>query len=154
MTARGSSPTRWVLLVGMLVLGVLELVRGLGHLLSEDSAAARAGVAADSVVNADVVYLFAVIGGTQALIGILLVVAAVSRTQLRAAAVGLEAARCALTLLVGLAKPSTAGLLVGGVQDAAQLLLALVLLAVLSRPADEALPEPDPDAGRWTKSAP
>ncbi|MBC8091824.1 MAG: hypothetical protein H7Y15_07790 [Pseudonocardia sp.] len=159
--------TRWGILAGLLGLGVTELVRGLGHLLSEDSAAARAGLAPESVANPDVVYLFAVVGGTQALLGAILLASAVALPHLRAAAIVLEAARCVLTIAVGLAKPSTADGLVGVVPDSVQIVVSLVVVGLLvvrgrhvtslARGSENRLPRPrtatavQDCGGRWPR---
>lgn len=126
-----STASGWAVLVGLLGLGAVELVRGLVHLLAEDSGAALAGLAAASAGDADVVHLFALVGGVQAVLGGLLLTAALALSHLRAVAVVLVAARCAVTLAVGVAKPATADGLVGGGPDAVALVVALVVLVLL-----------------------
>lgn len=135
---RPSTATGWAVVAGLLGLGIVELVRGLVHLLTEDSGAGLAGLTAESVANPDVVHLFALVGGMQVVLGVLLVAAALASPPLRPAAAVLEAARCALTLAVGLVKPTTADGLVGGAPDTVQLVVALSVLALSLRAAARA----------------
>lgn len=115
-----------------LLIGAINLVRGLMHLLTQDSAAGEAGIAINHAGGADIVYLFAVIGGVQTILAVFYVYAALWNRRLLPFALTIEAAKTGLNLWIGYAfKPSQAEAVVGGTQDMLQLALALAALLLL-----------------------
>ncbi|WP_135547557.1 hypothetical protein [Paenibacillus cymbidii] len=125
-----------------LIVGAINLVRGLTHLLTQDSAAGTAGITIDNAGGTDIVYLFAIIGGVQIVLALFYVYVALFRRTLLPLAFAMEGLKTGLNLWIGYAfKPSQAETVVGGSQDTLQLalsVLALLLLALARRRAADA----------------
>jgi hypothetical protein len=104
-------------------------VRGLAHLLTEDSAAAEAGISISHTGGSDIVYLFAIIGGVQVILALFYFYIALFDTKYIHITLIIEAAKTALNLFIGfIFKPSQAAIVVGSQQDSLQLSLALLAL--------------------------
>lgn len=119
----------WII---VLMLGSINLVRGLAHLLTQDSAAGAAGIAVNHAGGADIIYLFAIIGGVQAIVALFYVYVAIFNRNLLPLALLIESSKTGLNLWIGYYfKPSQAEVVVGSSQDALQLALSLSALAIL-----------------------
>jgi hypothetical protein len=110
-----------------LAIGAINLVRGLAHFLTEDSAATEAGISLNHSGASDIIYLFAIIGAVQLIVALFYLYVAVFDTKLIPIALIIEAAKTSLNLFIGfIFKPSQAAIVVGSQQDSLQLSLALL----------------------------
>lgn len=115
----------------LLLVGLINLVRGLAHLLTEDSAATEAGISLQNAGSVDIIYLFAIIGGVQTILALFYIYTALLDRSHISVALGIEVAKTSLNLFVGFAfKPSLAVIVVGSRQDATQLILCLIACVI------------------------
>lgn len=115
----------------MLLVGIINLVRGLAHLLTEDSAATEAGISLQHAGSVDIIYLFAIIGGVQAILALFYIYTALFDASHLPIALGVESAKTALNLFVGFVfKPSQAMIVVGSRQDTFQLILCIIAIII------------------------
>jgi len=115
----------------LLLVGLINLVRGLAHLLTEDSAATEAGISLQNAGGVDIIYLFAIIGGVQTILALFYIYTALLDRSHISVALGIEVAKTSLNLFVGFAfKPSQAVIVVGSRQDATQLILCLIACVI------------------------
>ncbi|MFZ4828288.1 MAG: hypothetical protein ACOYLB_13125 [Phototrophicaceae bacterium] len=115
----------------LLLVGLINLVRGLAHLLTEDSAATEAGISLQNAGGVDIIYLFAIIGGVQAILAIFYIYTALFDRSHLPIALSIELAKTALNLFIGFVfKPSQATLVVGSRQDTTQLILCLIACVI------------------------
>lgn len=120
----------WVLLA---VIGLINLVRGLAHVLTADSAAGQAGISIDHAGRDDIIYLFAIIGGVQVILALFYLYVALFNQPVVLIALVIEVAKTTLNLFIGFSfKPSNAEPVVGSAQDSIQLILSLVGLGVIA----------------------
>lgn len=118
--------TPWILL---LIVGMINLVRGAFHFLTVDSGAAEAGISLEHIGASDIIYLFAIIGGAQIVLAVFYLYVALFNQKIIILALLMEIAKTSLNLYVGYAfKPSRAIVVVGGQQDQLQLILSGIAL--------------------------
>lgn len=115
----------------MLLVGIINLVRGLAHLLTEDSAATEAGISLKHAGSLDIIYLFAIIGGVQTILALFYIYTAIFDASHLPIALGVESSKTALNLFVGFVfKPSQAMIVVGSRQDTFQLILCIIAIMI------------------------
>lgn len=115
----------------MLLVGIINLVRGLAHLLTEDSAATEAGISLQHAGSLDIIYLFAIIGGVQTILALFYIYTAIFDASHLPIALGVESSKTALNLFVGFVfKPSQAMIVVGSRQDTFQLILCIIAIMI------------------------
>lgn len=109
------------------MIGIINLVRGLAHLITKDSAAGAAGISINNTGGTDIIYLFAIIGGVQAVLALFYLYVTFFNRKIMPIAFMIEGLKTSVNLWIGYSfKPSQADVVVGSSQDKLQLTLTLL----------------------------
>lgn len=114
----------------LLIVGLINLVRGAAHLLLLDGGAAAAGMSLDHDGAADLIYVFGVSGAFEVLLAIGMIYVAFREPGLLVPALWGQIAKSSLVLLLGYALKPPVGVPPGAIPDWGTLIVAVVGLVL------------------------
>lgn len=114
----------------LLIIGIVNLVRGGGHFLLPDGGAAAANMSLTHSGAADLVYVFGVSGAFEVLLALWMIGIAVRMPALVAPAFWTQIAKSGLVLLLGYALKPPVGVPPGLLPDVGTLVLAVIGLGL------------------------